>query len=101
MNYKLVLLLVPAFLCLFVVWCWKDGWEKEEKNNDLVFQYCEDNWGFLEFSELPDWNVLWTCFFSDGSFCDIRDYRDWSCKPWDNAVWINKIIIKCVGVECS
>lgn len=99
MKSKIILLTI-GLLFLFVVWCWSNT-EEVVKSNDSASQYCEDNWGSLEFTELPDWNELWTCFFVDGSFCDIRDYKNWSCKPWDNATWISKIITKCTGVECN
>lgn len=101
------------FICflavfLFVVWCWNNNYEEvaveelstleldnalnlNSKANSSVSQYCEDNWWISEFRELADWNELWTCFFVDWSYCDVWDYRGWSCNPGDNPIAKNNL----------
>lgn len=93
MEKKWVLLsLGMLILFSFPIWCWNNTWETVSVNLDIsVSQYCEDNGWTSEFMELPDWNELWTCFFVDGSFCDVWDYKDWNCKRWDNPVVVAKV----------
>lgn len=92
---------------LFIAWCWNKVSEEENltsNSEDLsqetnltsslgnpVSQYCEDHWWTSEFRELADWNQLGTCFFEDWSYCDVWDYRSWSCNPGDNPVAKNNI----------
>lgn len=81
---------------LFTVWCWNKVSEEVDLNvlsnfGNSVSQYCEDNGWTSEFRELADWNDLGTCFFADWSFCDVWDYKSWSCNPGDNPVAKNNV----------
>ena len=92
-------LLLPLFL--LILWCWKEITNEIEITSS-VFQYCENNWWTSEFRELSDWNELWTCFFLDGSFCDVWDYEEWFCKPGDNPVVKNNVEkMKCDDNDCE
>lgn len=83
---KTKLILVSIWISLLVISACSINKNEKEKiwlaNPASV--YCEDNWWKLEIISSLE-GEHWICHFSDGNFCEEREFYRWECaQSWNN-----------------
>ena len=89
MKTKLAFILLWASLLITSACSINQNKEKEVWLANPASVYCEENWWKLELMSDEKWNYG-ICYFSNGNFCEEREFYRGECNPSLTSTWSTK-----------